>query len=410
MPMPVRNLVRAMNRAKILDTIRNADLISRIDIARATGLSQASVTGLTSDLIKEGLISEKQTGEYEGGRRPMLLGLNPSGAYVVGVNLTLGEVNVVIANFKAEVIQSHSRPLLQATYSVEAVADRIGEAVQACIWEANFSKDQIAGVGLGIPGLVDSATGLIRFMPNYGWENVQLKDLVQNRLNHPCFIDNSSNTLAIAEQWFGEGKGLENFLVVTIENGIGLGAVINGRVYRGAEGIACEFGHITIDPQGPRCRCGKKGCVESYVGNIAILRDAGQSARRGEWQPDDPERISFEEVVAAARKGTPPLAQLFEHAGRMLGIGLVHINTLFNPQVIIITGKGVLAGDMMFDAMRDSFRAYLPARFGPSRTRLVIKQWTEQDWARGAGALVLQELYKSPVSQDHGGPSRGPQP
>jgi predicted NBD/HSP70 family sugar kinase len=402
--MPVRNLVRAMNRAKILDTVRNADLISRIDIARATGLSQSSVTGLTADLIKEGLIIEKQTGEYEGGRRPMLLGLNPAGAYVVGVNLTIGEVNVMIANFKAEVIMSRSRPLQQDSYSAEAVAERIGEAVQSCIWDANFSKDQIAGVGIGIPGLVDSTTGAIRFMPNYGWENVQLKNLVQAKLNHPCFIDNSSNTLAIAEQWFGEGRGVENFLVVTIENGVGLGAVINGRVYRGAEGIACEFGHITIDPQGPRCRCGKKGCVEAYVGIIAILRDALESARKDEWQPANPKRITFEEVVEVARSKHKPLRQLFDRAGHKLGIGLVHLNTLFNPQKIIITGKGVLAGDMMFDAMQDSFRAYRPTRFGPTRTPLIIKQWTEQDWARGAGALVLQELYKSPVSQDIGNP------
>ena len=242
MPMPVRNLMRAINRSKILETIRTTGMISRIDIARNTGLSQALVTGLTADLIKKGLILEKQAGEYEGGRRPMLLALNPEGAFVVGVNLSVTELSVVIVNFEGVVVASHAQPLEPIRHSVSEIAVSVVRAVQACIWEANFAKEQVSGVGIGLPGLVDPDSGHIRFLPNYGWQNVNLKELVQSKLNHPCYIDNSSNTLALAEQWFGEGKGVDNFLVVTIENGVGLGAVINGRIYRGQEGIAGEFG------------------------------------------------------------------------------------------------------------------------------------------------------------------------
>ncbi|MEJ2039130.1 MAG: ROK family transcriptional regulator [Desulfosarcinaceae bacterium] len=399
MPTPVRELMRAINRSKILETIRTVGMISRIDIARTTGLSQALMTGLTADLIKEGLILEKKSGKYEGGRRPMLLALNPEGAFVVGVNLSICKLSVVIVNFEGTVVASSAQPLEPIHHSVSEIADRVAGAVQACIWEANFAKEQISGVGIGIPGLVDPDSGDIRFLPNYGWENVNLKNLVQDKLNHPCYIDNSSNTLALAEQWFGEGRGVDNFLVVTIENGVGLGAVINGSIYRGQEGIAGEFGHMMINPDGPECRCGKKGCVEAYAGNIAIMRDARLAAREGQWDCQDPDHFTYEDMVSAARNGVVALRRLFSRAGRMLGTGLSHLITLFNPGKIIITGKGVRAGDLIFDTMFSTLEQYHSTKFGQCTTQVIVQQWTEQDWARGAGALVLQELYKSPVSQ-----------
>jgi len=399
MPMPVRNLMRAINRSKILETIRTVGMIPRIDIARTTGLSRPLVTGLTADLIQEGLIIEKQSGKYEGGRRPMLLALNPDGAFVVGVNLSISALNVVIVNFEGVVIASYAQSLAPIRHSVSEIADSVVRAVQSCIWEANFAKVQVSGIGIGLPGLVDPASGHIRFLPNYGWQNVNLKELVQDQLNHPCYIDNSTNTLALAEQWFGEGKGVENFLVVTIENGVGLGAVINGRIYRGHEGIAGEFGHLTIDPDGPECRCGKKGCVEAYAGKIAIMRDARQAAADGQWECENPGRLTYEDVVGAAQNGADVLARLFNRAGHILGVGISHLITLFNPSKIIITGQGVRAGDLIFDGMYATLDSSVSAKFGRRTTRIIVQQWTEQDWARGAGALVLQELYKSPVGQ-----------
>jgi len=397
--MPVRDLMRVINRSRILEAIRTVGMIPRIDIARTTGLSQALVTGLTADLIKEGLIIEKQSGEYEGGRRPMLLALNPDGAFVVGVNLSITELSVVIVNFEGTVVASYVQSLAPIHHTVSEIATSVVAAVQACIWEANFAKEQISGVGIGIPGLVDPDSGNIRFLPNYGWENVNIKERVQSKLNHPCYIDNSSNTLALAEQWFGEGKGVEDFLVVTIENGVGLGAVINGRIYRGEAGVAGEFGHMTINPDGPECRCGKKGCVEAYAGNIAIMRDARQAALDGHWDCKHPDRLTYEEVVSAAQNGADVLRRLFVRSGCMLGIGISHLITLLNPAKIIITGRGVRAGALIFDDMYSTLNNNLSTKFGNRTTQIIVKQWTEQDWARGAGALVLQELYKSPVGQ-----------
>jgi len=398
MPIPVRDFMRAMNRATILDAIRNAGLISRIDLARTTGFSQSSVTGLTAELIREQLIIEKKVGEYEGGRPPMLLSLNPDGAYVVGVNITFDTIVAVIINMEAKVLAIQRTPIEKNRHSVADIADSIVRAVQACIWEANFSKEQISGVGIGIPGLVDSDSGIIRFMPNYNWENVNLRDLVQVQLKHPIYIENSSNTLAIAEQWLGEGKGVGNFLVITLENGVGLGIVIQGHLYRGQSGTAGEFGHITIDPGGPPCRCGKNGCVEAYAGNISILRAARIAAQNGHWKPQNAD-ITYDDVLNSARAGNACLIDIFKTAGQKLGLGISHLITLFNPAKIIFTGKGVQAGALMFDSMDAEMKQHLSPKFGPSETQIVIKNWNEKDWARGAGTLVLGELYKSPVNQ-----------
>jgi predicted NBD/HSP70 family sugar kinase/biotin operon repressor len=391
--------MRVINRSKLLETIRTVGMISRIDLARTTGLSQALITKLTAELIDEGLIIEKQSGKYKGGRRPILLGLNPEGAFVVGVNLSMSAINVVIVNFEGTVVASHTHPLTPTHHSVAEIADRVVGAVQACIWEANFAREQISGVGIGIPGLVNPDSGNIRFLPNYGWEDVNLKDLVQKRLNHPCYVDNSSNTLALAEQWFGTGKGVDNFLVVSIENGVGLGAVINGRIYRGEEGVSGEFGHITIDPEGPGCRCGKKGCIEAYAGNIAIMRDARQAALQGRWDWPDPDGFTYTDVVKAAQDGTEALCHLFARAGHVLGIGVSHLIALFNPKKIVLTGKGVQAGELIFNAMHAALEQHVSAKFGRRTVEIMVQEWTEQDWARGAGAMVLQELYKSPVGQ-----------
>jgi predicted NBD/HSP70 family sugar kinase len=391
--------MRVINRSKLLEAIRTVGMISRIDLARTTGLSQSLITGLTADLIQEGLIIEKQSGIYKGGRRPILLALNPEGAFVVGVNLTIGEISVVIVNFEGTVVVSNTLPVSKSHHSPPEIADSVASAVQACIWEANFARDQIKGVGIGVPGLVNADSGHIRFLPNYSWENVNLRELVQSRLKHPCYIDNSSNTLALAEQWFGEGKGVDNFLVVTIENGVGLGAVINGRIFRGESGISGEFGHLTIDPDGPQCRCGKKGCLEAYAGNIAILRDARQAALKGLWQCSDAEAFTHKDAVRAANDGADALREIFSRAGRVLGIGISHLMALFDPKKIIITGKGVRAGDLIFSDMYRTVDQSVSKKFGPRTVEFIVQKWTEQDWARGAGAMVLQELYKSPVGQ-----------
>ncbi|WP_167506085.1 ROK family transcriptional regulator [Desulfosediminicola flagellatus] len=398
MPMPVRDLMRAINRAKVIEIIRTSGLISRVDLAASSGLSKASVTGVTSDLIKEGLIIEKKSGEYEGGRRPMLLSLNPDGAYVIGVNLSISEISVVIMNLAADILATANQPLKEQCYSVEEITDLMIKTVQSCMWDGSFSKDKISGVGIAVPGPVYGNSGVIRFLPNYGWENVNLKDHIEEKLGLPCYIDNSSNTLAAAERWYGEGKGVDNFLVVTLLNGVGLGIVINGHLYRGAAGIAGEFGHTTFAKNGPLCRCGKNGCIESYAGMISLLRDAKIAAKAGKWQAKNPENITFDDLIEELKNDTPVIHEIFSEAGKVLGQGISNLVALFNPSRIIVTGTAVRAGEYLIQPLKDSLADHTANMCGPVEDLIFVQEWSDKQWARGAGSLVLQELYKSPVS------------
>lgn len=399
MSTPLRSFQRAYNRANILNRIRTEDLVSRVDLAKATGLSQASVTGMTAELLKEGLIIEKKTGPSEGGRKPVLLSIKPDGVHVIGVNISIGQIRVVIINFLAEVKASYTYILSKPFYTPEQIVRRIAQSIQACMWESSFSKDQISGVGVGIPGLVDYESGTIRFLPNYDWKEVKFRDLLQEQINHPVFVDNSSNNLAIAEYWWGNGKGVDNFLVVTLENGVGAGSVVNGQLVRGHLGVASEFGHMCVDPKGPLCRCGRPGCVEAYAGNSAIIREAKELARQGKWSTKvtDVGGLDFRGVLKELATGNEDLLKIYELAGHVLGVGVSNLITLFNPQLVIITGKGVLAGDAIFDSMYKSIEELKSEKFGYDSTDIVLQTWTDGDWAKESGTLVLQEIYKSPV-------------
>ena len=395
----VHSFVRAYNREIILRTIRISGLISRIDIARATGLSQASVTGITADLIKEGLVEEKRPGKKESGRPPILLAIAPEGAFAIGVNLTLEKIDVAIINLQADIQAFYSKPLDSPFYEAEQIVDIMARSVRECMWQANFSKDRISGVGIGIPGLVDSQNGIIRFLPNYGWENVPLREMFQQQIDLPAYIENSSNNLAIAEHWYGIGKGMDNFTVVTLENGIGCGCVINGQLTRGFTGIAGEFGHMVVDPAGPLCRCGKKGCIEAYAGNNSIIRDAVAAAKNGEWEGQDPTTVTFDAIIRALNEDHPVMLELFRRAGSILGLGVTHLINLLNPQQIIITGKGVQAETAMFDSMYEAIDTHISKKFKDYGTQILIKDWSDKDWVKGAGTLVLQEIYKSPANK-----------
>lgn len=393
-----RDLMRAINRFSILHAIRDAEMISRVDIARVTGISQATVTSITADLIREGMLLECESEISVGGRRPVPLALNPKGAYTIGVHLSVDEISVVLMDLQAAIIHSHTVPLDVSDLRLEPVTERLIQAVQTCLWEADFSKNQVSGMGVAIPGLIDSRTGFVRYIPNYGWRDISLAEQLQKRIGISTYVENSANTLVIYEQWFGVGRGADNFILITTEHGIGMGMLVNGQLFRGFRGEAGEFGHTIVEGNGPLCRCGSKGCLEAICGNNAIIRDATDAARKGEWLPKQLDSISIEEILDAAHGGNTTLVEIYQKVGRTLGTGISNLHKLVDPELIIISGKGVLAGELLFDPMQETLHQDISFDHN-AETRLFVQEWKTTNYARGAGALVLQELYESPVNR-----------
>lgn len=398
MPVANRDLMRAINRFAILHAIRDAGSISRMDLADETGLSRATVTGITAELLDEGMVLEKECDLSRGGRRPIPLALNPQGAYTVGVHLSADHVTAVLMDLQASIINTHTQELENGDYSLDTVINTFIQTVQFCLWDADFSKKQISGIGVAVPGFINSPEGYIHYTPNYGWKHVRLADIISERMDVPVYVENNSNTLVIFEQWFGVGRGVDNFLLITTEDGIGMGMVIDGKMYRGSRGIAGEFGHTTVDQNDETCRCGEQGCLEAVSSNRAIIREAEKAIENGQWVREATGPLNIDEILKAAKNGNKALVEIYCNAGEKLGIGLNNLYRLLDPEKIILSGKGVQAEELLFKPMENTLHKDISFHEG-SPVRLHVQEWKPTNYAQGAGALVLQEVYNSPANR-----------
>lgn len=380
--MHKQKLLKVQNRALVLNSIRQYGSISRVDLARHTGLSVGAVTALTRELVDNGLIYEKQEGDSRGGRPPILLALQPEGAYVIGAKLTEDHITFALTNLDADVIGRLT--LVNDSREPEAVAQRVADGIHRLVADSQIQRSRLLGVGIGMAGIVDAEDGICRSSPILGWENVPFADLVEQRTILPVYLDNDVNTLTLVEKLYGAGVGNNHFLTITVGRGVGLGIVVNGQLYRGMGG-AGEFGHTVIDPQGYVCDCGKRGCLETFVGDPWLLRHAAEHARHF---------ASIDELFAAAQAGDGVVVDLVHQAGTKLGYCIAILVNVLNPQLLIFSGEGMRYGDMLLEPVRNA----LHANAMPTLTaglKMHIEPLGDDAWARGAASLVLQELFRT---------------
>jgi glucokinase-like ROK family protein len=351
------------------------------------------VSGIAAELIQENLVFEKETGDSSGGRRPIMLAINPKGGCVVGIKVMEDHALGAVTDLEATPLGKQSYPLTDT--SPLGVSQALIELVSELLNESENPSPNLMGVGIGLAGIVDSVQGVVRQSPFFGWNDVPLRELIQNKVNVPVYLDNDVNTLAFAEKWFGAGRGIDNFLVVTFGRGIGLGIVVNGQFHHGARGSAGEIGHTVIQPGGELCACGKRGCLEMYASEPAMLRQSAEAFQQGRLSslPKTPE-----EMIALANRGETTAQEIFAQSGRLLGQSIANLINIFNPERILINGEGVRAGNWLFDPMR----AAIDEHTMPSLRQdvsILIEPFGDDAWARGAASLVLHELFESPIKR-----------
>lgn len=392
-----RDFTREVNLFNILNSIREAGMISRVEIAARTGQSRSSVTNITALLIEQGLICEKHSSVTTSrGRRRIMLALNPRAAYAVGVKIAAVRLSFAVVDFVGKVQSSLSIPFRVGDRSVDMLADVAEDGILHCLEDARLKKEALVGCGLAIPGFVDSATGTCHWSPiQNGGSNI--RELLAERLQMEVFLENDANAFTVASQWFGLGKGIRNYLVVTIEEGVGMGIVIDGKLYQGATGIGAEFGHMVIEPDGEPCRCGKRGCVEAYAADSGIMQQARKLLSKRRNAPDL-DMLNIEEVTRMASEGDQGLRRLFSRSGETLAKGIAGLIQIFNPERIIVTGEGVRAGDMVFKPMNRLLKKFTNNPQAQA-TQVIVQDWNDNDWAQGAAGLVLSEIYKSPLDR-----------
>ncbi len=347
---------------------------SRAAIARSLGLSPATVTQVTKDLLARGLVEELASVPSRGGRPATLLGLVERTGVALGAKVTADHVALVAVGLDGSVRSATTHPVDPRD------RDAIGDILAGAL------DDTVLGIGVGVPGSVDAQASGVVDAPTLGWQDVKLGHALRTRLGVPVLVDNDVNTLAAAERLYGVGREHSSYLVVTIGRGVGCGIVIDGSLYRGAAGGAGEIGHVPISEDGPRCGCGATGCLEAYIGSAGLLRAARAQGVVGA-------RGRLATLPKAARDGDPVAQAVYAEAGRLLGRALAGIVHTVDPEVVVLMGEGVDE----WEFWRPGFEPALRACLLPARRELpvVVEPWSEDQWARGAASLVLASLFDS---------------
>lgn len=379
--------VRALNKSVVLNLLRLQTPLSRADLAKISGLTRATVSALVQKLIEDHLVLEAGFGESRPGRPPLLLDLNASGGFAIGADLGVDYLLVVALDLKGRpiwrkrVIKSERTDVRE---DVASLAQMIEEAIEA----APPTPLGPLGIGVGVHGLVEHPRGHLVLAPNLGWRDVPVADLLRRRFSIPIFVDNEANAGALAETWVGVACEVRNLVYLSAGIGLGAGIVIDGDLYRGSTGTAGEFGHTTVDPSGPLCNCGNRGCLEVFVSERALVSDL-QPLRSSSAT------VAADEVFRAAGQGDPAAIAALRRVGEYLGIGVANVVNTFNPQLVVIGGPMARGGDYLLEPVRrvvEQRALAHPRRSAP----VVLSQLGESACAIGCGVMALRELFRVP--------------
>ena len=381
-------------RQQIFERVRAAGLMPRVQVAKELGVSPATVTTLTSELIVAGYLEEvplpREGGDAGRGRPPVALGVRADAFYVVGMKLSDREHTAVLVDFAGNLLASDAVPREPGAMAPEALLDASDRLLEQVTSKAGLPRSRVSAVGIGVPGFVDSAQGHVCWSPVLNVRGYDLAAAAAARLGCPVTIDNDANLVALAELWFGAGRDMSDFAVVTIEHGVGMGFVLNHKLYRGAQGIGMELGHTKVQLDGALCRCGQRGCLEAYVADYALAREATTALN---WMHKDgqPIHILLESLYDHAKAGNVAARSIFNRAGRYLAVGLANVVNLFDPALIILSGER-MRYDYLYAADTLAEMERLVLNSGRPTPPIEVHAWGDMLWAHGAAALALASV------------------
>jgi predicted NBD/HSP70 family sugar kinase len=391
-------------RQQVFELIRAAGLIPRVQLAKDLGVSPASVTTLSSDLIEAGLIEEvaaPRENDAGRGRPAVALGVRAQAHRVAGMKLSDREHTAVIVDFAGKLIADESIPRRPGPMSLPEILETIETLLALVCTKAGVDRAELSAVGIGLPGFVDCAEGTVFWSSILAERSVPIAAAATARLGLPVYVDNDANLVALAELWFGAGRSLSDFAVVTIEHGVGMGFVMNHRIYRGAQRLGMELGHTKVQLDGALCRCGQRGCLEAYVADYALAREATTALNWGHKE-SQPINVLLESLYDHAKAGNTTAKSIFRRAGRYLAVGLSNVVNLFDPSLIILSGER-MRYDYLYAAETLSEMDNLAIDTGRPRPPIEIHAWGDLLWAHGAAALALSEVTEailSPASRE----------
>lgn len=393
--MQIRNgnkqLMRDINKSKILNLVRTKGPISRVAIAKELSLSQATVTYITEELISSKFVVEEGELKSTGGRKAKLLRLNDEIGVIASVGISKDGIEIVMCNLRNQPL---AHDFIEETIETgEQTAKDIASGLQSLL--KAHKAPTLLGISVISSGLVDRDTGTIVKSTLLGWQNVAIRDLLQTYFpNARILVDKDINAVAMYEMNFGEAKSLEDFLVVSVGEGLGLSVVIGNHIYYGDYGGAGEFGHTVINVGGYPCHCGQRGCLEQYASEFYLKNqlEAAHNNRFGHHH-------LLKHIGQAAMSGDEEAAALLKQMGIYLGYGVRNLINIFNPKAIVLVGAAIeyrhfFLDDMWQTANNNFFaNADLPTKVLPSAV-------DNDAWYQGASILISNSLFETPIYQE----------
>jgi predicted NBD/HSP70 family sugar kinase len=380
--------LRRLNRLRVIDALRAEGLISRADIARRTGLSRSTVSSLVSDLQADGLVVEREETAAafgdQGGRPPILLSFDASAGAAVGIDFGHRHLRVAVSDLASNVL-AERRVELDTDHAAQDGLDAAAALVDEALEDAGVERSRVVGAGMGLPGPIEQRTGIVgsaAILP--GWVGVAAAEEMHRRLDLPIAVDNDANLGALAEAAFGAARDASDLVYIKVSSGIGAGLILNGRLYRGAAGLAGELGHVLVNPDGMVCRCGNRGCLETLATSGALVHLLQRSHGTD---------VSATDMLRLAREGDLGCRRVIADAGRAIGLAIADLLNVLNPELVVVGGELAGAGDLLLDGVRESIsRAALPAA---GSARLVAGVLGDRAQVLGAIALVVSEAARS---------------
>lgn len=382
----------------VLQTVFWSTDASRLLLAERLAYSKTKANSVIASLLDQGLLEETGLQGSTGGRRPETVQLNGKLGVLVGADLGATSLDVAIMDPGLNVLARHSEAA-DVRSGPGVVLARVRQLMRQLLVQCDKTPRQVIGIGIGVPGPVDFASGQLvnpPLMPH--WDSFSIRDYLREDYTAPVFVDNDVNLMALGELWRLQ-RSLSNFLVIKVGTGIGCGIVCHGEVYRGANGSAGDVGHICVDVNGPRCHCGNLGCIEIMAGGPAIARmgmeaaACGESALLAECLQGNGV-ITPMDVAQASRNGDAAANRIIQHAGNLIGQMLASVVNFFNPSHVFIGGGVTRTGPLFLASVRQS----VYQRSLALSTRHLEIQYTplaEQGGLVGAGVLAMQETLKS---------------
>lgn len=391
-----KSVINTMNKKNVLSAIRASGQIFKAEIARSTGLSIPTVMKITDELIGRGLVREAGKGESSGGKPPQLLEFVHDRHYMIGVDIGTTNILCILMDMSATIVYKHSVPT-KVSDTPALIIERIASSIETVIAQSGVDQSCLLGIGLGMPGLLDYATGTVLFSPDFHWERVELLPALKSRFALPMVVHNVTHSMAMAQKWFGYGReDINSFICVNLGHGIGSALFLDGELFSGGSGSAGELGHMTMEKDGPICVCGNPGCLEALASGDAIARRAraeiGMLNDVGIRKKADEERLEAKDVFEAAGRGNESAQRIIDDAAEYIGLALAKVINLLDPEMIVLEGGLSRAGASFITAIHDHAQRY-QMKYAGRNTKIVVSELAEYSAAIGSATFLIKRLF-----------------